>query len=112
MQEYAFQINIYAAAVSMFAVVVTLGLWRRLRWRCMPPLHPGLVRYGGVLVVACRHRRACASHRPRGHCRADSRHRGDHDERVRLGLRGAGRGADAWPARAQFDIMFGQEKAP
>ena len=37
MQEYAFQINIYAAAVSMFAVVVTLGLWRRLRWRYMPP---------------------------------------------------------------------------
>ena len=54
MQEYAFQINIYAAAVSMFAIVVTIGLWRRLRCRYMLPFALGwfgMMMYWSLLAI-------------------------------------------------------------
>lgn len=54
MQEYAFQINVYAAAVSMFAVVVTIGLWRRLRCRYMLPFALGwfgMMTYWSLLAI-------------------------------------------------------------
>lgn len=54
MQEYAFEINIYAAAVSMFAVVVTIGLWRKMRYRYMLPFILGwwgMVAYWSLLAI-------------------------------------------------------------
>ena len=54
MQEFAFEINIYAAAVSMFAVVVSFALWRKMRWRYMPPFILGwfgMVAYWSLLAV-------------------------------------------------------------
>lgn len=54
MQEFAFEINIYAAAVSMFAVVVSFAIWRKMRWRYMLPFVLGwfgMVAYWSLLAV-------------------------------------------------------------
>ena len=54
MQEFAFEINIYAAAVSMFAVVVSFALWRKLRCRYMLPFMLGwwgMVAYWSLLAI-------------------------------------------------------------
>lgn len=54
MQEYAFQINIYAAAVSIFAVVVTFALWRKTRCRYMLPFSLGwlgMTAYWSLLAI-------------------------------------------------------------
>ena len=54
MQEYAFEINIYAAAVSMFAAVVSFAIWRKMRWRYMLPFILGwfgMVAYWSLLAV-------------------------------------------------------------
>lgn len=54
MQEFAFEINIYAAAVSMFAVVVSFALWRKTRYRYMLPFAVGwwgMVAYWSLLAI-------------------------------------------------------------
>lgn len=54
MQEYAFQINIYAAAVSMFAMVVSFAIWRKMRCRYMLPFVLGwwgMVAYWSLLAI-------------------------------------------------------------
>ena len=54
MQEYAFQINIYAAAVSVFAVVVTFALWRKMHCRYMLPFAVGwlgMTAYWSLLAI-------------------------------------------------------------
>ena len=54
MQEFAFEINIYAAAVSMFAVVVSFAIWRKMRSRYMLPFVLGwwgMVAYWSLLAI-------------------------------------------------------------